>query len=683
VSILLALSRFVHLGSVILLLGTFAFLLLVARPAFQTAEESENEEFTRFDRLLFRLAAWSLLTAFVSASLWLALQAAAMSGRPLRQAVGLTILGDVVTQTQFGRVWQLRLGLLALLGVFLLFRERERDAGDWIALRLEGVLLAGGSITALVWGGHAAATEGEARLAHLAADVVHLLATGVWLGGLLPLALLLRSALRSLTPTWHTAAREASRRFSLLGLLSVASLIASGLVNAWVLVGNVAGLLGTPYGRLLLVKFALLLLVAAFAAVNLLRLKPRLLAPQPPGQDAMPAGPLRRLRRNVVAEACLGTGILLVVGFLGITPPALHEQPTWPFSFRLTWPVTEDIASLWRTLILGGLGGLLGMLALVFGLRRRAVLLWAILLGCGLIGFSGALVLRHATAVDAYPTTYLGSTVPYQAASIGIGLRLYQDNCAICHGVNGRGDGPVGRQLRRQPADLTAPHTAAHTVGDLFWWISHGIRGSAMPGFEDRVSETERWDLINFLRTLSAAEQARSLGPLVEPKPWLVAPDFAFGIGVGAGETLKEQRGKVMVHLVLFSLPDSLPRLEQLDAAWDTIAYAGVRVVAVPMHDAAQIYGKLGMHAVNFPIAVDGGAEITTTYTLFRQTFATEGMPPVPSHMEFLIDRQGYIRARWIPDEGPGWKEIPRLLREIERLNAEAPGAPAPDEHVH
>jgi putative copper resistance protein D len=285
--------------------------------------------------------------------------------------------------------------------------------------------------------------------------------------------------------------------------------------------------------------------------------------------------------------------------------------------------------------------------------------------------------------VDAYPTTYLGSTVPYQAASIGIGLRLYQDNCAICHGVNGRGDGPVGRQLRRRPADLTAPHTAAHTVGDLFWWISHGIRGSAMPGFEDRVSETERWDLINFLRTLSAAEQARSLGPLVEPKPWLVAPDFAFGIGVGAGETLKEQRGKVMVHLVLFSLPDSLPRLEQLDAAWDTIAYAGVRVVAVPMHDAAQIYGKLGMRAVNFPIAVDGGAEITTTYTLFRQTFATEGMPPVPSHMEFLIDRQGYIRARWIPDEGPGWKEIPRLLREIERLNAEAPGAPAPDEHVH
>jgi putative copper resistance protein D len=204
-----------------------------------------------------------------------------------------------------------------------------------------------------------------------------------------------------------------------------------------------------------------------------------------------------------------------------------------------------------------------------------------------------------------------------------------------------------------------------------------------MPGFQEHLSETDRWDLINFLRTLSAAEQARSLGPLVEPTPWLVAPDFTFGIGVGPGETLKEQRGKVMVHLVLFSLPGSLPRLDQLDAAWETIAYAGARVIAVPMQDAAHIYQTLGMHAVNFPVAVDGSPEITATYTLFRRTFASEGVSPMPDHMEFLLDRQGYIRARWIPDESPGWKEIPRLLREIERLYKEAPRAPAPDEHVH
>jgi putative copper resistance protein D len=683
VSVLSAFTRFVHLGSVTLLSGIFAFLLVVARPAFRKVEDLECDAFKCLDRLLLRLAAWDLLFAVASAVLWLAVQTAEMSGRAFWQALHPEIVGRVLFQTQFGRVWQLRLALFVLLGGFLLLRERERDAKDWIALRLEGALLAGALIAALTWAGHAAATEGVFRLPHLAADVVHLLATGVWLGGLLPLALLVWSARRFLTPTWATVAREATRRFSLLGLVSVASLILSGLVNSWVLVGNVAGLLGTPYGRLLLVKLALLLLVTAIAAINLLYLKPRLLTPLSSDSDASVRRFLGHLEYNVFGEACLGAGILLIVGFLGIMPPALHTQPTWPFSFRLTWSATEDLPSVWRALFVGGLGVLLGMLALGYALRHRQHRLWIIVIGFGLVGFYGSDALRYVRAVDAYPTTYLRSAVPYQAMSIGNGLRLYQANCAVCHGANGYGDGPAGRELRPRPADLTAPHTGAHTAGDLFWWISHGIRGTGMPGFQEHLSETDRWDLINFLRTLSAAEQARSLGPLVEPTPWLVAPDFTFGIGVGPGETLKEQRGKVMVHLVLFSLPGSLPRLDQLDAAWETIAYAGARVIAVPMQDAAHIYQTLGMHAVNFPVAVDGSPEITATYTLFRRTFASEGVSPMPDHMEFLLDRQGYIRARWIPDESPGWKEIPRLLREIERLYKEAPRAPAPDEHVH
>jgi putative copper resistance protein D len=49
-----------------------------------------------------------------------------------------------------------------------------------------------------------------------------------------------------------------------------------------------------------------------------------------------------------------------------------------------------------------------------------------------------------------------------------------------------------------RPADLTAKHTVHHTVGDLFWWLSYGIKGSAMPGFEERLSEEERWDVLIF-----------------------------------------------------------------------------------------------------------------------------------------------------------------------------------------
>jgi mono/diheme cytochrome c family protein len=76
--------------------------------------------------------------------------------------------------------------------------------------------------------------------------------------------------------------------------------------------------------------------------------------------------------------------------------------------------------------------------------------------------------------VDAYPTTYRGPAVPYQALSIANGLHLFQEHCTVCHGVTGRGDGPAAAGLWPRPADLTAKHTADHTTGDLFWWLTYG-----------------------------------------------------------------------------------------------------------------------------------------------------------------------------------------------------------------
>src|SRR5206468_5264142 len=87
-------------------------------------------------------------------------------------------------------------------------------------------------------------------------------------------------------------------------------------------------------------------------------------------------------------------------------------------------------------------------------------------------------------------------------------------------------------RLRQRPADLRASHTAQHTAGDLFWWISRGFPRAEMPAFGDRLSEEERWDLVNFLRALSSAYAARTLGPSVEPeRSWLIAPDFTFAVG--------------------------------------------------------------------------------------------------------------------------------------------------------
>jgi hypothetical protein len=138
------------------------------------------------------------------------------------------------------------------------------------------------------------------------------------------------------------------------------------------------------------------------------------------------------------------------------------------------------------------------------------------------------------------------------------------------------------------------------------------------------------------------------------------------------------------VHLVLFTLPGSMERLVEIDREWARIGRAGARVLPVPMREAESAYRRLGGRAANVPLVVEGSEEIVATYTMFRRSPAFPGEPPVPDHQELLIDRQGYIRARWIPaTDGRGWADVNRLVAEIERLGSETPSAPAPDEHVH
>ncbi len=65
--------------------------------------------------------------------------------------------------------------------------------------------------------------------------------------------------------------------------------------------------------------------------------------------------------------------------------------------------------------------------------------------------------------------------------SIDRGRALFVSHCAVCHGTEGRGDGSAAGGLLQRPADLTAAHTADHTPGDLFWWITHGFGLACRP----------------------------------------------------------------------------------------------------------------------------------------------------------------------------------------------------------
>jgi putative copper resistance protein D len=204
-----------------------------------------------------------------------------------------------------------------------------------------------------------------------------------------------------------------------------------------------------------------------------------------------------------------------------------------------------------------------------------------------------------------------------------------------------------------------------------------------MPGFQEHLSEEERWDLINFLRTLAAAERARTLGPRLEPEPWLVAPDVSYVTAAGDAQTLKDHRGQNTVLLVFFRLPDSQARLAQLHDLAPHLQRLGSTMLAVPLD--ADVPRQLDTSR-RLTVVTEGAAEAATTYTLFRKSLSPAGrlpVPPLPSHMEFLIDRQGYIRARWLPDSGLRPDEMQSLIAAIEQLNQQKPAAPAPDEHVH
>jgi len=668
-----ALVRGAHYASVVSSFGCFAFLLAVAQPAWRAAGGAA-EEAGQLERFLLRLAARSVGLALLSGLLWLWVVAASMSGTPLGAALSGKLIGTVLTATGFGRLWQFRFATEIVLAGFLLFCRLTGRHSGWLLFGGVGGLLSGLVLGSLALGGHGADDTGSAGVWHLGADILHLLAAGGWLGALIPLIFVLRQARR---PAWLPIAQQATLRFSTLGLVTVATLVATGLVNSWYLIGNFPALVGTPYGQLLLVKLALFAAMLSLAAVNRLKLTSRLLgspADHPGGPD-----PLRRLSRNAACETGLALCVMLVMGALVHLKPGLHDQPVWPF------PITINPAGIvlnqGAQLVLCAAAAVasLALVATGFALRRRRWLLAAASVAAVVLASGVGL---RPFVVEAFPTSYMHSPIRYGALSVARGMPLYTENCVLCHGPYGYGDGQAAASLKVKPADLTGQHLFHHGEGTLFWWVSQGVAGTPMPGFADQLSETQRWDLLNFLRAQADAEHGNAM--TADSGGWgdVVAPDFAFQIGHAAQETLKQQRNRSIVLLVLFSDPGSSPRLHALDAAMAQIEGAGVRVIALSMTKDAAASAKTELELPHLSISESDPATIAA-YGLFRRTPSVDGVPPMPTHMEFLIDRQGYLRYRWSPAYGPGWDRMAELVKRIQSLNGEPPRPPAPEGHVH
>jgi putative copper resistance protein D len=311
-------ARAVHFAATLALAGAVIFGAAVAGPALCSSDaKGDGKGAVAFRITLVRIVWLAFAAAVISAAVWLVALAMQTSGHGAVEVIRDGTAWTVLRTTTIGHAMSVRLVPAALLAALLCAISPARPQPLRWTL---AALLAVAFTLSLVHSGHAAATRGWFGTLHRAADGLHLVAAAAWLGGLVPLAVLLAAARRGALSL--ATAAVATTRFSRVGATSVATLVATGIANGVILVGSVPALIGTDYGRLLLLKVALFVAMLALAAVNRLRLTPRLLL----AADASANGGhvLRPLIRNSVFEIALGLAVLALVGVLGTLSPGVQ-----------------------------------------------------------------------------------------------------------------------------------------------------------------------------------------------------------------------------------------------------------------------------------------------------------------------------------------------------------------------
>jgi putative copper resistance protein D len=299
-------ARAIHFAATAVTAGALIFRAVVAEPALRSQRRA-----SAIVQSQIRAVAWiGLAVAMASGLTWVLLLTMSLSAEGLGEAVMSGALRDVLNLTQFGLVSQIRLVLAILLATCLAF-DRLAPA-RWLALAA-----ALGFVISIAWTGHAGSTAGALGNLHLAADTLHLTAAAAWIGGLPSLVLLLAAVRGNKALAGASLAQSAAQRFSTLGTISVGTLVVSGIVNAWILVGSFRGLIFSGYGMVLMLKLAVFAAMLGFAAVNRFWLTPRL------GGSPDDAA-LGQLMRNSVIEIVLGFLIFAIVGLLGTLHPASH-----------------------------------------------------------------------------------------------------------------------------------------------------------------------------------------------------------------------------------------------------------------------------------------------------------------------------------------------------------------------
>lgn len=335
--LLQAVGRGLNLLGLILLIGPIAFRFLVLSPPWPRDRAHDPVLAALYDRRGVHWA-WLAVTILILGQIVALLSGSlASTFGPIGEAFQPGNLLGTLTG-RFGTLWLARLALLLVpalalpvIGAELELRTAAVDEGDpadvrpntpsatergWWAILLAGV--ASALLTAI--GGHAATTAPIPL--SVAVDWLHLLASSIWIGGLLILGLLVPPVIRSLDRgQGATTLAAIVPRFSALALIAIQTLVVTGFYQVWVHVDGPTSLGTTFYGRALLAKLLLIVPLLGLGAFNRFVVLPRLRGVTG-ADDALGQPVTRRLWRVLWGEAALGVVVLAVVGLLTALPPA-------------------------------------------------------------------------------------------------------------------------------------------------------------------------------------------------------------------------------------------------------------------------------------------------------------------------------------------------------------------------
>ena len=293
------LVRWINLLSLSLGVGSLAFWIFVWEPA---VPQGQPETVRWMERVVW--LGWAMTG--VSGVLMLLLQAATAGGSSIAEVVTQPILWTVLEESRYGQLWMLRMFLWVGAGSTLLLAWIDRWFHN-IALIFGILLLATNSLYS-----HASSLQ-EATFPAVLGDWLHLIATALWVGGLIQLFVVMM-VLKIKSGAIRIPLHDLVGYFSNFMRVSVAALIISGFYAAYLQVGSTAALLTTVYGQTLLVKLLLAIPLLGISAFNLIFTQRHL-----QNGEGVWTG---RLRGFVGAEITLVAAILASVGVMTAIAPA-------------------------------------------------------------------------------------------------------------------------------------------------------------------------------------------------------------------------------------------------------------------------------------------------------------------------------------------------------------------------